>query len=187
MGVAKAWLPFGDEVLLQRIVRVLSGVVSPVVVVAAPGQELPALADDVVVTHDARERRGPLEGMLAGFRALEGRVDAVFVASCDAPLLKPAFVRRVIDLLGDQAVAVPAADGYLHPLAAVYRLGVQSVIEAMLAADRLKPTDLVRECDTREITPAELFDIDPGLDSLRSCNTPEAYEQSLRAAGVRLP
>lgn len=186
MGVAKAGLPFGEEVLLQRVVRIVSGEASPVAVVAAPGQELPTLGDQVIVAYDAREGRGPLEGMLAGFRALQGRVDRVFVTSCDAPLLEPGVVRRVNDLIGDHAIAAPSSYGRLHPLVAVYRLEVQIAIEAMLAADRLKPTDLLRECDTRVITPEELLDIDPGLNSLRGCNTREEYEQALQAAGIKL-
>ena len=44
MGRPKAWLPFGpDEVMLQRVVRLVREVVGPVVVVAAPEQELPML------------------------------------------------------------------------------------------------------------------------------------------------
>jgi len=41
MGVPKATLPFGPETMLQRVVRLLGTVVSPVVVVAAQGQPLP--------------------------------------------------------------------------------------------------------------------------------------------------
>ncbi|MCA9117229.1 MAG: NTP transferase domain-containing protein, partial [Planctomycetaceae bacterium] len=41
MGQPKHLLPFGDETMLQRVVRTLSAVVSPVVVVAARGQQLP--------------------------------------------------------------------------------------------------------------------------------------------------
>jgi molybdopterin-guanine dinucleotide biosynthesis protein A len=37
MGVPKATLPFGPETMLQRVLRLLSTAVSPVVVVAAPG------------------------------------------------------------------------------------------------------------------------------------------------------
>ena len=40
MGVPKATLPFGPETMLQRVVRLLGTVVSPIVVVAARGQEL---------------------------------------------------------------------------------------------------------------------------------------------------
>ncbi|HUR55514.1 MAG TPA: NTP transferase domain-containing protein, partial [Gemmataceae bacterium] len=43
MGRAKAWLPFGGETMLQRVVRVVGEVVSPVVVVAAAGQDVPPL------------------------------------------------------------------------------------------------------------------------------------------------
>jgi molybdopterin-guanine dinucleotide biosynthesis protein A len=49
MGQPKAWLPFGDEVMLQRIVRIVRAVVDPVVVVAAPGQDVPELPDVQVI------------------------------------------------------------------------------------------------------------------------------------------
>ncbi len=59
MGVAKATLPFGPETMLQRVVRLLGTVVSPIVVVAAREQELPALPAEVIVTRDEREAPGP--------------------------------------------------------------------------------------------------------------------------------
>ena len=43
MGVPKATLPFGPETMLQRVVRLLGTVVSPIVVVAAREQSLPEL------------------------------------------------------------------------------------------------------------------------------------------------
>ena len=92
MGRPKAWLPFGDEVMLQRVVRVLREVVDPVVVVAAPGQDVPELPSRC---HD-RPRRGrgagPLGGLAAGLAALEGKADAAYLSSCDVPFLKPEFV-----------------------------------------------------------------------------------------------
>ena len=57
MGRPKAWLPFGDEVMLTRVVRRLAEVVAPIVVVAAPGQEVPALPAEVEVVRDPE--RGP--------------------------------------------------------------------------------------------------------------------------------
>ena len=98
MGVPKATLPFGAETMLQRVVRLLATVVSPIVVVAAEGQALPALPDEVTVTRDEREARGPLEGLRAGLKALPESVAAAYVTSCDVPLLVPAFVERMIEL-----------------------------------------------------------------------------------------
>ncbi len=76
MGSPKALLPFGPETMLQRVVRLLSGVVSPIVAVAAPGQDLPALPADVIITRDEREGLGPLEGLRAGLSALPADVEA---------------------------------------------------------------------------------------------------------------
>ena len=96
MGQAKAWLPFGNELILPRVVRILSEVVCPTVVVAAPGQEVPPLPADVEIARDPEEGRGPLQGLVAGLEAMRDRVDAVYLSSCDAPFLPPAFVRRII-------------------------------------------------------------------------------------------
>src|SRR5688572_22622973 len=107
MGRPKATLPFGPELMLQRVVRLLAEVVEPIVVVAAPGQELPPLPLGVLIAHDEREGRGPLEGLLAGLTALEGQVDAAYATSCDVPLLVPDFVRQMIARLGSHEIAVP--------------------------------------------------------------------------------
>src|SRR3954471_1243536 len=71
MGRDKATLPFGPELMLQRVVRLLSEVIEPrnLVVVAAPEQRLPPLSPEIVVARDHREGRGPLEGLLAGLDA----------------------------------------------------------------------------------------------------------------------
>ncbi|MEP6961580.1 MAG: NTP transferase domain-containing protein, partial [Acidobacteriota bacterium] len=66
MGSPKALLPFGPETMLQRVVRLLGSVVSPIVAVAARDQVLPELSEDIRVTRDEREQKGPLEGIRAG-------------------------------------------------------------------------------------------------------------------------
>ncbi len=128
MGRPKAWLPFGNELMLPRIVRLLREAMEPVVVVAAPDQDVPALPSEVQIVRDEEKGRGPLQGLLAGIKALSERADAVYASSCDAPFVRPAFVRRMIELLGQNAICVPHVDDYQHPLAAVYRVGVRDVI-----------------------------------------------------------
>ena len=181
MGSPKALLPFGPETMLQRIVRLLSEVVSPIVVVAAPGQTLPLLPPNVVVTRDEREGRGPLEGLRAGLKALPPHVDA-YVTSCDVPLLVTGFVTQMFDLARDHDVAVMEIDGFPHPLSAVYRRSTLPHIEALLAADRLRPVFLYDAVRTRRVRPGEIT-ADPGLKTLRNLNTPEDYRQALAEAG----
>jgi molybdopterin-guanine dinucleotide biosynthesis protein A len=183
MGVAKATLPFGSETMLQRVVRLLGGVVSPIVVVAAQGQEIPELPGDISVTRDEREGRGPLEGLRAGLKALPDSVDVAYVTSCDVPLLVPAFVERMIDLLGEHDIAVMEIDGFPHPLSAVYRRATLPQIESLLAEDRLRPVYLFDAVRTRRVHPADMLSVDPQLRTLRNLNTPEDYRQALVEAG----
>ena len=183
MGVPKATLPFGGETMLQRVVRLLSTVVSPIVVVAASDQVLPALPPDTLVTRDERDARGPLEGLRAGLKALPGTVDAAYVTSCDVPLLVPGFVERMIDLLGEYDIAVMEIDGFTHPLSAIYRRTTLPRVEALLAEDRLRPVFLFDAVRTRRVKPEEMIVADPQLATLRNLNTRDDYLAALADAG----
>jgi molybdopterin-guanine dinucleotide biosynthesis protein A len=180
MGRAKAWLPFGAELMLPRVVRRLGEAVGPIVVVAAPEQEVPPLAPDVAVVRDEERGRGPLQGLAAGLDALAERCEAAYLSSCDVPFLRPAFVRRLVELLGEHSICVVRAGGYHHPLAAVYRLEVAASVRRLLAEDRLRPFFLFETVPTRVVEPAELADVDATLQTLRNLNTPEDYETALR-------
>lgn len=184
MGRPKFSLPFGDEVLLQRVCRILSEVVSPIVVVAAADQEIPDLQDDVSIVRDEYESLGPLAGIATGLDALRDRADAAFVTSCDAPLLQPAFVQRLIELLGDHDVAAPTDGQYDHVLSAVYRPVLADHARRLLAEDRRRPLFLLEETKSLRIHVDELRDVDPNLDSLRNVNTPEDYDGVLKLAGL---
>ena len=183
MGSSKALLPFGSETMLQRVVRLLGEVVSPIVVVAAADQDLPALPRDVIVTRDERDARGPLEGLRAGLKALPPHVDAVYVTSCDVPLLIPNFVRQMLELARGYDIAVMEIDGFTHPLSAVYRRATLPFVEDLLAKDRLRPAFLFELVKTRRVQPEEMT-ADPDLRTLRNLNTREDYEQALVEAGL---
>ena len=185
MGVPKATLPFGPETMLQRVVRLLGTVVSPVVVVAARDQPLPELPDNVKITHDEREQRGPLEGLRAGLKALPNSVEAAYITSCDVPMLEPKFVTRMIELLGDHDIAVMEIDGFSHPLSAVYRRDTLSHVEALLEKDKLRPVFLFDAVRTRRVLPEEMLSADPQLRTLRNLNTREDYLAALSEAGYQ--
>jgi molybdopterin-guanine dinucleotide biosynthesis protein A len=172
--------------MLARVIRIVRDAIDgPIVVVAAPGQELPPLPVDVLTTTDERKGRGPLEGLRAGLKALVGRCDVAFATGCDVPLLKPEFVRRVCASVAGYDAAVPQTDGYLHPLAAAYRLDiVLPKVEDLLAAEKLRPAFLFDLVGTRMLQETDLCDVDPQLDSLRNLNTPDDYHAALREAGL---
>ena len=188
MGEPKAWLPFAGELMLPRVVRLLGEAVQPIVVVAAPDQEVPSLAPSVEVVRDEEKDRGPLQGLLAGLNSLQGRADAAYLSSCDVPFLQPAFVGRLIDLLGTNAICVPRVGEYHHPLAAVYRVDIAETVRHLLATNRMRPVFLFEEVPTRIVEASELLDVDPQFQTLRNLNTREEYETALlKAPGAQPP
>jgi molybdopterin-guanine dinucleotide biosynthesis protein A len=180
MGEPKAWLPFGRERMLQRVVRLVAGAADPVVVVAAPGQDLPPLPQSVRIVRDPIAGLGPLQGLATGFTALDASVDVAFAVATDVPLLKPAWIKRLVVLIGEHDLAIPFVDGGLHPLAALYRpAAVMPEIFRMLAADRLRVAALADRVYSRFVTADEMRDVDLSFDTLRNINTPEDYRAVL--------
>jgi molybdenum cofactor guanylyltransferase len=197
MGSPKAWLDFGGEPLLARVVRTVRRACGPVIVVAAPGQDVPPLPPEVAIARDPLEGRGPLQGIAAGLHALlestggEG-IDAAFVSSTDAPFLEPALIARLAALRGDDHdVAVPHTDNHFHPLAAIYACTCLAHVKALLAADRLRPFFLFERvrtviCDTPMLlADPDLAAADPTLRSLENINTPDDYARALQSLEVR--
>jgi molybdopterin-guanine dinucleotide biosynthesis protein A len=183
MGRDKASLPFGDGTLLSRVVLALARVVPEVVLVARKDQRLPPLPAlpagvEVRVAHDEVEGKGPLGGLVPGLRA--ATAECAYLSSCDVPFLSDAFVRRMFDALGGKDVAIPEAEGHLHPLSAVYRKdAVLPHVEALLREDRLRPVFLLERVPHAAVPASALREVDPELLSLANLNTPEAYEAAL--------
>lgn len=179
MGRDKASLPFGDETLLERTVRIAGAAVDEVLVVAREGQDVPG---DFRVVRDPAEGLGPLAGLAAGLA--EMKAQRAFLTSCDAPFLRPAYVRRMLELSRGFPVAVPLVDGYHMTTSAVYALEVLPVARELVREGRLRPLFLVESFGSRIVDAEQLRDVDPELESLRNCNTPEDYRRALADAGL---
>jgi molybdenum cofactor guanylyltransferase len=185
MGRPKAWLPFGEELMLERVVRLAGTVAQPMIVVAAPGQELPALAADVAIVRDSVSGRGPLQGLAAGLAAFDNSVDLIYATATDVPFLEPRWMTRLVELAAGYDLVIPHVAGFYHPLAALYRpAAVLPAIESLLLADRLRPVFLVEAVKTRVVDEGEMRAVDPALDTLRNLNYPEDYERALADAGL---
>jgi molybdopterin-guanine dinucleotide biosynthesis protein A len=185
MGRSKAWLRFGPELMLQRVVRLVATVADPIVVVAAPGQDLPEVTGAVTILRDAVAGRGPLQGLATGLACLPDSSTLAYATATDVPFLEPRWITRLVDLSEDHDLVIPFVGGYYHPLAALYRKSaVLPAIEALLCEDRLRPVFLVEAVKTRVVVEAELRAVDPELGTLRNLNFPEDYEQAIREAGL---
>ena len=183
MGKSKAWLPFGDEPLLSRVVRQLSEAIAPIVVVGAADVPLPPLPAGVEYLCDRQPDRGPLEGLRVGLAALAPHAPRAFVVGCDYPFVASVFIERLVTLSARHDAAVVRVDGRLHPLAAVYRTSLVANIDELLGSGRSALLDLITQSNVRLVEPTELADLPSPLASLQNVNTPEEYAAALAQAG----
>ena len=184
MGTPKAALEWHGSTLLRRVVGIVGRAVDgPVIVVRAPDQELPSLPADVEIAEDAREGRGPLQGLQAGLAAARAHAPVAYASSTDVPLLHPRFVHRVVAAVDDGTdVALPQIHGFPQPLAAAYRTELVEVVARLIAEDRMRPAFLFDACRTTRLdADALLVDpalaaLDPELDSVLNLNEPADYD-----------
>ncbi|MEY2415838.1 MAG: molybdenum cofactor guanylyltransferase, partial [Ilumatobacteraceae bacterium] len=189
MGASKAALEWHGSTLLYRTAALLSRtVVGPVVVVAAPDQQLPALPIGVQVVDDPVEGLGPMLGIASGLAAVADRATAAFVCSTDMPFLHPAFINRVLHefAMTDTDVVLPMARGFRQPLAAVYRTELAGLTASLALAGELRLPTLFEHCRLRRIDDQELLAddavarFDGDLESVMNLNTPDEYEEARR-------
>jgi molybdopterin-guanine dinucleotide biosynthesis protein A len=187
MGAAKAAIPWGDGTLLSRAVEALAPAVGRVIVVRAPGQELPPLPAGTAVAEDARPGRGPLEGLAAGLGALLPGEDA-FAMAVDMPFVGSDVATAVLAALGPDAdAAVPRAGGRAQSLAAAYRAGVAATARGLLDAGDDRMTDLLAAI---RVTWIDAAGLPGGAAALANVNTPEelaAARQAMREYATTSP
>jgi molybdopterin-guanine dinucleotide biosynthesis protein A len=189
MGRSKADLAWHGSTLLHRTTALLARTVGgPVLVVAAPDQDLPELPPRVEAVADPVEGLGPMRGLATGLAALDGRASIAFVCSTDLPFLHPALIRAVLRGFAadpDVDVVLPVARGYRQPLAAGYRTALAGLVEKLLGEGDLRPGMLFKHCRVAQLDDAALLDdpdlarLDPDLDSLLNVNEPDDYAAAL--------
>ena len=175
MGRPKALLPVDGTPLVVHIVRLLQRLFDQVVVVAAPGQPLPAMS--VTLVRDDVPYQGPVGGICYGLRAAEA--DAAFVTSCDSAFLNRDLIAHLVSQIPDYDVVVPRWENLLQPLHAVYRKSVLPLLEQQLARGELRPVILFDRVRTRTIEEEEIRRFDPDGASFFNMNTPEDYAAAL--------
>ncbi len=170
MGQDKGSLPFGDETMLGRIVRLIGNVADEVIVVGRRDQA-------GVTIHDAVEDQGPLSGIAAGLAA--SGTDLNVVVACDMPLIKPAVLRRLVEAIDNNDACVAMIDGHASALCGVYRSRVAADAQTLLDSGERRVMRLLDRINTKRVDAALLRDIDPELDTFVSVDTADKYQWAL--------
>lgn len=175
MGRDKATLPLpgGTGTMVERVVDVVSQRCSPVYVMAAPGQPLPALP--VQILRDEVRGLGPLPATGRGLRAAAAAgARYAFVAAVDMPSLTVDLIEELFRLAVEtNAEVVMPWDGRSHYLAAIYRTDLADRIDTLVAAGARKMSDLIDASDAQQIVLTE-------SEALTNVNTEADLRADLR-------
>jgi len=196
-GGGKALLTFHGRTFLEHVVAAVAAEVDQTIVVAAPGQPLPAL-DSVRIVRDLTPGAGPLAGIRDGLRAMLAVDDAghaghaaaeparlAYVASCDVPLMRREVVRLLVAAAAesDALWTVPVVHGHRQVLVSVMRVEMLSRVEAWLLTGRRDLRGLFKEMaqtdpqSVGEVTEEACKAVDLTLESFVDIDTPDDLER----------
>ncbi len=184
MGQDKASLPFGPgSTLLSRVAGIVASAIDggPVVCVAGQQQVLPTLPQSVAVVRDPAAGCGPLTALAQGLHAIEA--ENAIAVGCDAPLITSPVLELLLGQLGPCNAAVATDKGVRQPLLAAYQADVATVADTLVAQGKRSLMALLDALAVTEVNEELLQSVDPKMQSLINCNTPEAYQQALALDG----
>jgi len=182
----KAALQLDGRPFLAHVVAAVAGEVGRTLVVAAPGQALPAV-EGMEIVRDTRAAAGPLAGLADGLRAAvaaggpTAAPRVAFVASCDAPLVRRDVVRMLLERAagGHARWTVPVVGGRRQVLTSVLRIDMLPRIEAWMAGGRRDLRGLFAAVaaedpgSVEEVSEDVVAAVDPTLASFLDVDTPD--------------
>ncbi len=170
---------YRGEPLLHQAVRRLAEVRANVVVVIAPGAEVPPLPEEVParVVRDAAPFEGPLAGVAAGLA--ETRTGLALVTGGDMPELQAAVLLEMLRIAEGASVgAVALADGdRFRPLPCVLRTErARAIAQALLDRGERRLRSLLDALRVAVIDEATWTALDPERRTLLDVDTPGDLE-----------
>lgn len=183
----KAGLRLAGRTFLEAVTTAVAPSVTRVIVVAAPGQPLPAVAVPLEIVRDSTPGAGPLAGIrdgLAHALAVGRPPRGVLVVSCDVPLLAPRLMRLLLDRLATSSAlwVVPVVHGHPQVLVSALSPGLLGPIDRHLAAGRRDLRGLLADLRGGDpdgvvlLTEAEVAAADPDGLSFVDVDTPAELE-----------
>ena len=170
MGFNKADIRLGKETILERNVRLFTGIFDEVMIVTS--LENPCEGLETRVITDIHPKTGTLGGI---YTALFHSNGPVFIAACDMPSLDPEAIRAVIkasEIDKEFDAYIPFVRGRHHPMHALYRKSCLKPILTMIEGGNLRVSDLLEELRIKVLTEEDLEGT-PVAVSVANINTPE--------------
>lgn len=176
-GSHKGSLTYKEETFTQILIKELKRDASCVWI--SYGSEIKEDCGGCPAVMDIYQGCGPIGGIHAGLRACLS--EWLAVAACDMPFLKIDLFRFLTDRLYEMRRkgiaydgAVPVVEGRIHPLAAVYKTGIEEIFEEQIQKGNYRIRDALKRLDVLyvDLTGQKIFE-----QMLQNINTAEEYER----------
>jgi molybdopterin-guanine dinucleotide biosynthesis protein A len=176
MGGDKGLLPVDGKPMIQHIVERLAPLFEEVLISGGTADKYRFLGAPVVP--DEAPDQGPLGGLLAALQA--ARSPLCLVVACDIPNVSPELVARMLGEAEGVDAVVPATDGLLEPLCAVYRKTLVPWVREALARGERGVRSIYRQHRVRFVEVGR-------AQQLVNINSPDDYEafQAARTGPTR--
>ncbi len=173
----KTKLSIEGENIVLRIVRLLRGLFSEVIVVANQKDRVPDLGEDCIV--DLYPQTGPLGAI---YTALSfSKTPWIFVLAGDMPFMKMDYIEWLLEQIPQEAdIVMPKDNMRYQPLCAFYKKTGMKVMEQNLHTGRHKILSILPEVSFQEIDVATFPEIHQNPYLFYNINTQEDWENYLR-------
>ena len=173
LGRDKASLHLNGEPLLHRTISRLERLSNEIIIVLAPGQQMPVLPDSprIRIVTDIMPGKGPLIGIYSALQV--SKDDRCLAVACDMPFLNVYLLRYMMGLAPAFDVVIPRVNNLPEPLHAIYSKRCLNILEEMIEQGDLKVVNLLRRAKVRYVEKSEIDAYDPEHLSWFNINTPD--------------
>lgn len=185
-GYHKGDLRYGQQTFLEHVAGELGKDAEHVWI--SYGAVEHGVCEECRVVRDEFLDCGPMGGLHAGLKAC-GQ-EYMMTAACDMPFLGIELYQYLFEQLKEAQEAenciymgaVPVSEGRLHPLAAVYRKGLEAEFGRRLEAGRYRLTEAL---EGQRILYVDVSDREDLRKMLMNVNTVQEYEALMNKAGEK--
>lgn len=168
-GENKALLSAGGKTVIGRIVNVLERVFREIIISTNTPGEYRFL--NLKSFSDYFEEKGPLAGIHSSL--LNSRTEKIFVVSCDMPLIRDEYVRRIISRGSESEITVASVNSRIQPLFGVYSKSLLPEITRILTDNTNKNYSVKRLLD---VSDTEILEIANAGFAFSNINNKEDYQ-----------
>ena len=170
MGQDKAFLMIEGLPVIERIIQTLQGCFRQLLLVGDRPERFERYHLPVVPDIYPGSSLG---GLYTGLHT--ARTERIFVTSCDIPFSNPDLIQSICTDTAAYDAVIPATQGGLEPLFALYHKACLPFMQAALEAGNFRITALLQQLQMKTIAPEQLLQIDVTGRSLLNINTPDEY------------